>query len=81
MKGSKRKGTYNDEENAILKRADNLLSSINKQKTAPTDVDVFGSYVGAFLQQIKSRALVMKAKREIMNILVNVQEEDLAINE
>ncbi|XP_068082632.1 uncharacterized protein [Anabrus simplex] len=74
-RGQKRKLIV-QEEDKLLQQATSVLDSVAKEKQQLSDLDAFGVFVSSALKQLKKKSLVFQGKREIFDVILNLQEED-----
>ncbi|XP_068085354.1 uncharacterized protein [Anabrus simplex] len=79
-RGQKRKLIV-QEEDKLLQQATSVLDSVTKDKQQLSDLDAFGVFVSSALKQLKKKTLVFQGKREIFDVILNLQEEDHRLSE
>ena len=81
--GKKRKRSTDAtaQETELLNRASSILDNFKKTKDARNKLDALGELVSSTLKEIKNKKLVLKAQRQINDILISIQEEDLEESE
>ena len=79
-KGQKRKRII-EEEDRILKQPTEELSYVTPATRQDNDLDAVGVFVTSALKGMKNRSLVLRAKRQIFDVILNMQEEELRLSE